>query len=111
MRMNLEVKNMISDTYLAVIAGVNAKNLETILRNYETFNFQSVIVTKCDETETYGNLISVLAEKNKAISYLTTGQDVPATIEKASKFFFLRRLQGFGVDEVYLKEKYGSDEE
>ncbi len=111
MRMNLEVKNMVSDTYLAVVAGINSKNLETILRNYETFNFQSVIVTKCDESSTYGNLISVLAEKNKAISYITNGQDVPATIEKASKIFFLRKLQGFGVDDLYLNERYGSEEE
>lgn len=111
MRRILDVKNMHESIYLAVLAGISAKDLENILRNYESFNFKSVIVTKCDETLTFGNLLSVLYEKKKTISYLTTGQEVVNNIEKANPLFFLKKLRGFNLDMEHLKEKFLSDEE
>jgi flagellar biosynthesis protein FlhF len=42
-----------------------------------------------DETTRVGNIIGVLAEKQKPVSYITNGQKVPADIKKASVFDFL----------------------
>lgn len=108
MRETLSVKNMNENIYLAVSAGVSAKDLENIIRNYECFNFKSVIVTKCDETLVYGRIISVLSEKEKALSWLTVGQDVMGTLKKASPVYFLERLKGFKFNKEHVEKKFGN---
>ena len=92
----------------AVVAGVSASDLDNIIRNYETFDFKSVIVTKCDETKRFGRIISVLSERNKPVSWVATGQEIFKTIQPASKAFFLKRLTGFNVDAHFIEKKFGS---
>lgn len=103
----LSVDNLKPDMYLAVTAGTKARDLEGIIRNYESFEFRSVILTKCDETASYGNVLSVLAEKGKAISMITDGQKVLNYLKRAHPYYFLRSLQGFQVDKKHIIEKYG----
>ena len=83
------------------------KNLRNIMQNYEPFGYSSVIVTKCDETTCFGNIISVLSEKRKAISYFTDGQVISRNIQKANVVDFLIRLSGFTVDRIHIEDKFG----
>ncbi|MCI7036980.1 MAG: hypothetical protein UIT85_01030 [Treponema sp.] len=108
MRQILDVKNFNEHIYLTVVAGVSASDLDNIIRNYETFDFKSVIVTKCDETKRFGRIISVLSERNKPVSWVATGQEIFKTIQPASKAFFLKRLTGFNVDAHFIEKKFGS---
>ena len=103
----LSVNNLKPDMYLAVTAGTKAKDLEGMLRNYESFEFRSVIVTKCDETSTYGNVLSVLSERGKSISMITDGQKVLNYLKRAHPYYFLRALQGFQVEKKHIIEKFG----
>lgn len=111
MRSLLDVQGLKPEIYLAVSACTKARDLENIIRNYESFNFKSVIITKVDETSSYGNILSVLHEKHKSISWVTDGQQVPRYIEKASKMRFLLNLDGFHIDRVHLEDIYGSTQE
>ncbi len=106
MRSMLNVKGLDADVYLTITASTKAKDLVSIIQNYEPFNFGSVIVTKCDETSAFGNVLSVLAEKNKAISYITDGQKVPKNIERASVVNFLTRLDGFKIDRIHIEDTF-----
>lgn len=45
--------------------------------------FDSVIITKVDETSFIGNVIDIADKYNKPISYLTDGQEVPNDIHIA----------------------------
>lgn len=108
MRQILDVKNFNEHIYLTVVAGVSASDLDNIIRNYETFDFKSVIVTKCDETKRFGRIISVLSERNKPVSWVATGQEIFKTIHPASKTFFLKKLIGFNVDAHFIEKKFGS---
>ncbi|MBR1911463.1 MAG: hypothetical protein IJ828_03790 [Treponema sp.] len=105
----LDIPKMHADIFLAVSASTKTRDLEKILRNYEPFNFRSVIITKCDETSSYGNILSVLHEKGKSISWITTGQEVLNTLEPASQAYFLKALDGFDVDENYILHKFPTD--
>ena len=109
MRALLNVKGLDADVYLTITASTKAKDLVSIIQNYEPFNFGSVIVTKCDETSAYGNVLSVLAEKHKAISYITDGQKVPRNIERASVISFLTRLDGFTVDRIHIEDLFAGE--
>jgi len=91
-----------TEYHLVIGAGTKASDIEDILRQFEPFNYKSVILSKMDETNSYGNVISALADKNKCISYLTVGQSVPVDIKRATVMHFLTNLEGFNVD----REKY-----
>lgn len=108
MRKFLDVPGLHPDVYLAVSASTKARDLENIMQNYEMFNFRSVIITKCDETTRYGNILSVLAEKNKSISYITDGQQVPRYFEKATVVRFLTNLADFNIDRSHIDEIFRS---
>ncbi len=109
MKLLLEVPGMNPDIYLAFTAGTKARDLQNIMQNYEPFGYKSVIVTKCDESEQFGNVISVLYEKHKSISYFTHGQVASRDISKANVIDFLIRLENFKVDRVHIEDKFGDD--
>ena len=106
MKNRLDVK-MNPDVYLAVTASTKASDLQNIFRNYEPFAYESVIVTKCDETNQLGNVISVLWDRHKSVSYITDGQGVPKNIRKANVIDFIKNLSGFDVDRVHIEDKFG----
>ncbi len=103
----LDVENLNPDVYLSVCASTKATDIQTIIRNYEPFGYESVIVTKCDETKQIGNIISVLHDRHKSISYITDGQRVPRDLRKADVIDMLKRLNGFEIDRVHIEDKFG----
>ena len=107
MKLLLEVPGMNPDIYLAFTAGTKSRDLQNIMQNYEPFGYKSVIVTKCDESEQFGNVISVLYEKHKSISYITHGQVASRDISKANIIDFLIRLEDFKVDRIHIEDKFG----
>ena len=107
MKAVLDVRGMKPDIHLAVAASTKATDLANIMQNYEQFGYNSVIVTKCDESRQYGNVISVLHEKNKKISYIADGQKVVRDIHRADVVQFLIRLSGFDVDRVHIEDEFG----
>jgi len=109
MKLLLEVPGMNPDIYLALTAGTKARDLQNIMQNYEPFGYKSVIVTKCDESEQFGNVISVMYDKHKSISYITHGQVASRDITKANVVDFLIRLENFKVDRIHIEDKFGDD--
>lgn len=107
MKLLLEVPGMNPDIYLTVMASTKVRDLQNIMQNYEPFGYNSVIVTKCDESEQLGNIISVLHEKHKSVSYVTHGQVASRDIDKADIVNFLIRLENFKVDRVHIEDKFG----
>lgn len=107
MKVLLDIPGMNPDIYLAFTASTKARDLQTIMQNYEPFGYKSIIVTKCDESEQFGNVISVLNEKHKEVSYFAHGQVASRDITKANVIDFLIRLEGFKVDRVHIEDKFG----
>ncbi len=95
-----------AEVHLAVSACTRSSDIKQIMQQFEPFNYSSVIITKIDETNSLGTVISSLWEKNKEVSFLTNGQSVPNDIQKADKKQFLMRLSGFKVDRQRLEEDY-----
>ena len=106
MKMLLDACGTVADFHLVVAATTKSSDLSEILRHFESFNYRSVIVTKMDETIRTGNVIGVLSEKAKPVSYITDGQKVPTDIKKASVVQFLKNLEGFKVNRIKLEEMF-----
>jgi flagellar biosynthesis protein FlhF len=98
-----------AEVYLAVTAATTSSNLLETLRQFEPFNYQSVIITKLDETVRVGNVLSALAEKGKSVSYITDGQGVPKDLQRANVVHFLTNLEGFRVNRQKIEEKFPVD--
>jgi flagellar biosynthesis protein FlhF len=105
----LEVCGSRAETHLVLTAATKTSDLQDILRQFEPFNCQSVIITKMDETARMGNVISVLAEKGKPISYITNGQTVPIDIYRADTARILCGLEGFDINPEKIKERFPVD--
>jgi len=99
-----------AEFHLVISAVTKTKDIEEILRQFEPFNYKSVILSKMDETDTVGNIISALAEKRKSISYITDGQTVPVDIKRASVVRFLINLEGFKVNREKIEDRFPSGE-
>ena len=102
----LDVK-MNPDVYICVTASTKASDLQAIFSNYEPLNYDSVIITKCDETKVFGNIISVLWDRHKSISYITDGQNLAQNIRKANITELLMNLNGFNIDRQHIENKFG----
>ena len=64
---------------------------------YLRFGRPSLAVTKIDETETIGNVLSFAYRVSSPVIFLTDGQRVPEDIEKASAAAMLDHLKGMGL--------------
>jgi flagellar biosynthesis protein FlhF len=98
-----------AEVHLALAATTKSSDLKEILRQFEPFNYRSVIITKLDETIRVGNVISVLADMGKSLSYITTGQKVPQDIKKATVVHFLTNLEGFRVNRAKIEKRFPED--
>jgi len=99
-----------ADFHLVMSAATKTKDIEEIMRQFEPFNYKSVIITKMDETDSVGNIISALAEKRKSISFITDGQNLPEDIRRASVVRFLINLEGFKIDREKIENRFPSGE-
>jgi flagellar biosynthesis protein FlhF len=97
MREMLDACGTDSEVYLAMSATTKISDVKEILRQFEPFNYKSIILTKLDETMRIGNIISVLSEKNKSLTYLTDGQVVPQDIERVTSKRLMRTVEGLNT--------------
>lgn len=97
--------------YLAVSASMKKIDIDKVFEQFRMFNICSVIVTKADETQTIGNILSICHDKHVPLLFITDGQMVPRDIHKASSAFVLSLLRGFSMDFNSLwNTQIGSDE-
>ena len=106
MRKLLDACGTGSEVHLAISSTTKTCDVKEIMSQFEPFKYESVILTKLDETSLVGNIISLLAESGKSISYITDGQVVPQDIEMATKIKLLEKLAGFSVDREKLLRKF-----
>lgn len=84
--------------YLAVSASMKEADIYKTLEQFAPFGIESLVVTKTDETQTIGNIVSISNERKLPLLFITDGQKVPKDIHKASGAYVLNLLQGFSMD-------------
>ena len=92
-----------AEVFLTMSATTKVSDIRELLKTFEPFNYQALILTKLDETMRIGNILSVMAEYNKPVAYLTDGQSVPQDIEEATKRRLLMNMDGFKSAKAALR--------
>jgi flagellar biosynthesis protein FlhF len=74
-----------SEIFMVVSATTKSRDLRLICDNFRCMNYNRLIFTKLDETDTYGVLLNGIYLTELPVIYLTTGQNVPEDICLADK--------------------------
>lgn len=69
-----------SVNYLVLSLTSKYSDMKAIIQNFSEVPVSQIIFTKADETHSYGSMLNVSRETGLALSYITTGQNVPDDI-------------------------------
>jgi len=84
---NIEVNLVISTT-------VKYEDLQAIHNTFSFLNIDALILSKFDETRSFGTIINYLLEHSMPLSYFTVGQKFPEDIIVANKEYLLEKFIG-----------------
>lgn len=73
------------EVHLCVSASMRTRDIERTLRAFTPAHFDRLLITKSDETTSLGPVLSVVRRSGVPLSYVTTGQKIPANIFKADR--------------------------
>jgi flagellar biosynthesis protein FlhF len=84
-----DLKNIIDfnqdiETLLVLSLTSKQTDMEEIISQFSLMTVDKLIFTKADETSTYGAMYNVIKQKQKAVAYITNGQNVPDDFVKAT---------------------------
>jgi len=75
--------DFIDETHLVVSMNTKSSDLKSIINKFGSLNPDHMLLTKLDETESYGDFINLKENYGLPFSFLSFGQDVPEDIEAA----------------------------
>ena len=83
-----ELRAMLSEarpdeTHLVLSSVSGGRQLTRLVDQFRSVNPSSLLLTKLDESEDYGHLLSVVCKSKLPLSYTTHGQNVPDDIQAA----------------------------
>jgi flagellar biosynthesis protein FlhF len=73
-----------AEIHLVVSATTKGSDAEEILQRFRPLAYQHVAISKLDEARSPGPLLGLALQRDLSISYLTTGQEVPDDLERAT---------------------------
>ncbi|MGM0533449.1 MAG: flagellar biosynthesis protein FlhF [Campylobacterota bacterium] len=87
------------DINLVLSATTKYEDLKDIYQNFSFLGIDTMVFTKLDETNVFGNIFSLVYEKQKPVSYFSIGQEVPDDITNADADYLVGcLLEGFSKD-------------
>jgi flagellar biosynthesis protein FlhF len=81
-----------SEKFLVLSATSKYTDMVETVKKFGHLNYDHLIFTKVDETNTIGPLLGLLYNSGKSLAYITNGQNVPDDFQKANFDFFNSRL-------------------
>lgn len=88
--------------FLTLAASMKSDDMKKTIERFKPFGISSLMITKFDETEFTGNVISTAFEADLPLAFFSTGQRVPQDLEPASIAMLMKSLKGFHVDLAHL---------
>ena len=84
------------EKHLVISATSKPSDAESIMNRFDILNIDRIILTKLDETTTYGAYIEIAERWHRPFSFLTNGQKVPDDYTEADRKFLAEKvLEGF----------------
>jgi flagellar biosynthesis protein FlhF len=74
----------VNTVYLVASASTKNEDLIQLVKAYQSLSVTNLIVSKLDESQTYGNVLNLMMRSKLPVSYFVSGQAFPQSLEKAS---------------------------
>lgn len=87
-------RSIVNETHLMLSLNMDSRDLDLAVENFNRLDPDKIILTKLDETSTYGDIVNLKGKYNKPFSYITFGQDVPEDIDQAHPEILYNYLMG-----------------
>jgi flagellar biosynthesis protein FlhF len=84
----------VDEIHLVMSLTASLKSMTSTVRSFRGAGATSLLLTKLDEAESLGDILSLSREFELPISYLTTGQNVPDDIEPSEVSRLARLILG-----------------
>lgn len=91
------------ETVLLLSPASSREHLLETANRFNLFGYDRIILTKVDECRHFGSMYEVLDEIGKPVSHVTTGQNVPRDIEKASPERLARLILQNSLNQIQLR--------
>jgi flagellar biosynthesis protein FlhF len=101
MKQILDTSLFETEFVMVLSATAKARDVKKLFKSFDLFDYNNIIITKLDESDTIGSVLNMAISMDKGIRYLTTGQKVPNDIEKATVVSIMEKIRGF-LPDVYL---------
>ncbi len=88
-----------SETILVLSMTHKYSDMKTVAAQFAKYGVDQLLLTKFDETDTFGSVLNLIKEFSFRISYITFGQTVPDDIRAYDPEDLVRRLLGEFSDE------------
>jgi flagellar biosynthesis protein FlhF len=88
-----------SETFLVLSLTTKYKDMKAITGNFIKFKLDKVLLTKMDETDSYGSIVNLAHDFHLQLSYVTNGQNVPDDIAEVNEQYIIDRILGEITDE------------
>lgn len=82
------------ETFLVLSLTSKQVDMEEIYRQFDAVYIDKIILTKADETSTFGAMFNILYSWQKPVAYITNGQNVPDDIISANPEKIVNHLIG-----------------
>ncbi|MNB64156.1 Flagellar biosynthesis protein FlhF [compost metagenome] len=85
-----------SETYLVLSLTSKSKDMKLITEHFSKYRLDKVILTKIDETGTFGPMFNLLYDYPLSLAYMTNGQTVPDDLLMPNSAILCNLLLGTG---------------
>ncbi|WP_079476182.1 flagellar biosynthesis protein FlhF [Marinococcus halophilus] len=86
-------------TVLVLSLTAKYKDMKEVAEKFLPYISNEVIITKTDETTSFGALLNIIDEFSLRVAFVTTGQEVPEDIEPADNRWLAAKIAGRALGE------------
>lgn len=87
-------KDFVDEIHLIISMNTKSNDIDSIVEQFSLLEPGKIVLSKLDETMTYGDIINIKDKYGLPFSYVTFGQDVPDDIKVADADLLLNYIMG-----------------
>lgn len=87
-------KAKVNSTYLVISATTKSGDIDIIAKGFSNIKYNGLILTKLDETSSYGSILNVCRRTQAPIKFVTLGQNVPDDIKVPTEDEIIKLVLG-----------------
>ncbi|MEJ6950234.1 flagellar biosynthesis protein FlhF [Natronospora cellulosivora (SeqCode)] len=87
-------KDLIDEIHLIISMSTKSNDIDSIIKRFSILDPDKIVLSKLDETMTYGDIINIKSRYKLPYSYLTFGQDVPDDLQVADAKVLVKYIMG-----------------